>query len=84
MKYLLQTMLLGASLTAVVGILPLAATTVETSDAPTEVDAVTCATPPATPVKKESTSKKEKKEKKKKTSKQKKQKSKEGKVSLEF
>lgn len=74
-------MLLGASLTAVVGILPLAATTVETSDAPTEVDAVTCATPPATPAKKDSTSKKEKK---KKTSKQKKQKSKEGKVSLEI
>ncbi len=81
MKYLLQAMLLGASLTAVVGILPLAATTVETSDAPTEVDAVTCATPPATPAKKDSTSKKEKK---KKTSKQKKQKSKEGKVSLEI
>ena len=67
-------MLLGASLTAVVGILPLAATTVETSDAPTEGEAVTCATPPATPAKKDSTSKKEKKEKKKKTSKQKKQK----------
>lgn len=67
-------MLLGASLTAVVGILPLAATTLTTVEAPADVDAITCATPPATPVKKESTSKKEKKEKKKKTSKQKKQK----------
>ena len=64
-------MLLGALLTAVVGILPTAATTVATNDAPTEVDAITCATPPATPAKKDSTSKKEKK---KKTSKQKKQK----------
>lgn len=72
MKYLLQSMLLGVSLTAVMGILPLAATTVTTADAPTEVDAITCATPPATPAKKESTPKKEKK--KKKTTKQKKQK----------
>lgn len=71
MKYLLQSMLLGVSLTAVMGILPLAATTVTTADAPTEVDALTCATPPATPAKKESTPKKEKK---KKTTKQKKQK----------
>lgn len=70
MKYLLQSMLLGVSLTAVMGILPLAATTVTTADAPTEVDAITCATPPATPAKKESTPKK----KKKKTTKQKKQK----------
>lgn len=71
MKYLLQSMLLGVSLTAVMGILPLAATTVTTADAPTEVDAITCATPPATPAKKESAPKKEKK---KKTTKQKKQK----------
>lgn len=71
MKYLLQSMLLGVSLTVVMGILPLAATTVTTADAPTEVDAITCATPPATPAKKESTPKKEKK---KKTTKQKKQK----------
>lgn len=71
MKYLLQSMLLGVSLTAVMGILPLAATTVTTADAPTEVDAITCATPPVTPAKKESTPKKEKK---KKTTKQKKQK----------
>ena len=73
MKYLLQSMLLGVSLTAVMGILPLAATTVTTADAPTEVDAITCATPPTTPAKKESTPKKEK-EKKKKTTKQKKSK----------
>lgn len=72
-------MLLGASLTAVMGILPLAATTVTTADAPTEVDAITCATPPATPAKKESTPKKEKK---KKTTKQKKQKKSQG--SFEF
>lgn len=71
MKYLLQSMLLGVSLTAVMGILPLAATTVTTADAPTEVDAITCATPSATPAKKKSTPKKEKK---KKTTKQKKQK----------
>ena len=71
MKYLLQTMLLGASLTAVVGILPLAATTLTTVEAPADVDAITCATPPATPTKKDSTPKKEKK---KKTPKQKKQK----------
>lgn len=71
MKYLLQSMLLGVSLTAVMGILPLAATTVTTADAPTEVDAITCATPPATPAKKKPTPKKEKK---KKTTKQKKQK----------
>lgn len=80
MKYLLQSMLLGVSLTAVMGILPLAATTVTTADAPTEVDAITCATPPATPAKKESTPKKEKK---KKTTKQKKQKKK-SKESLEL
>lgn len=79
MKYLLQSMLLGVSLTAVMGILPLAATTLTTADAPTEVDAITCATPPATPAKKESTPKKEKK---KKTTKQKKQKK--SKESFEF
>ncbi len=79
MKYLLQSMLLGVSLTAVMGILPLAATTVTTADAPTEVDAITCATPPATPAKKKSTPKKEKK---KKTTKQKKQKK--SKENLEF
>lgn len=64
MKHLQEKLLLGALLLTLAGAAPLAAGTGRTVSPP--VDGITCATPPAQPVKKKEKTKKQKKGKSKK------------------
>ena len=64
MKHLQEKLLLGALLLTLAGAAPLAAGTGRTVSQP--VDGITCATPPAQPVKKKEKTKKQKKGKSKK------------------
>lgn len=64
MKHLQEKLLLGALLLTLAGAAPLAAGTGRTVNQP--VDGITCATPPAQPVKKKEKTKKQKKGKSKK------------------
>lgn len=68
MKHLQEKLLLGALLLTLAGAAPLAAGTGRTVSQP--VDGITCATPPAQPVKKKENTKKQKKSKKNKDNKQ--------------